>query len=318
MNISMRNKWQRIRAALLLAAMLFSFSCRAEKTGEPVIFTDDLGRQIVLSQTPERTASLIGSFADIWLLAGGTLCAAPEDAWEELGVHLADALCIGGAHSPNPELIFAANPDFVIASASTASNVELKDVFEAAGICVAYFDVDNFADYLRMLDICTDITGRKDLYAQNGLQIRSRIEEIRTEFENAALPEEKRTVLLLRAYSANVKAKGSRGTILGEMLADLGCINIADGDASLLETLSLEGIIRREPYHIFMVTMGDDTEAAMRSLEQMIQENPAWKSIEAVAEGRIHLMDRRLFNNKPNAKWAQAYEKLSDILLEKE
>ena len=249
------------------------------------------------------------------MLAGGSLCAAAEDAWEDFGLELPEAVNIGGAHSPNLEAIFSANPDFVIASASTASNVEMKETLEAAGITVAYFDVDNFEDYLSMLAICTDITGRKDLYEQNGLALQAQIEAIKQDLNQQALPEERRTVLLLRAHSGSVKAKGSSGTILGEMLADLGCINIADSDTSLLETLSIESIIRQEPYRIFVVTMGDDSQKAMDSLNQMTNENPAWGTLEAVAEGRLHLMDRKLFNMKPNADWAVSYEILSELLL---
>ena len=280
-----------------------------------VIFTDALGREVSVPKEPERVAALIGSFADVWMLAGGSVCATAEDAWDDFGLALPDAVNIGGAHSPNLELIFSANPDFVIASASTSSNVEMKETLEAAGIAVAYFDVDNFSDYLAMLDICTDITERKDLYECNGLAIQSQIEDIKQAIEERALPEEQRTVLLLRAHSSSVKAKGSEGTILGEMLADLGCINIADSDTSLLETLSVESIIRQEPYRIFVVTMGDDTEKAIDNLNQMMNENPAWGTLDAVAEGRLHLMERKLFNIKPNADWAESYEKLSEILL---
>ena len=280
-----------------------------------VIFTDALGREVSVPKEPERVAALIGSFADVWMLAGGSVCATAEDAWDDFGLALPDAVNIGGAHSPNLELIFSVNPDFVIASASTSSNVEMKETLEAAGIPVAYFDVDNFSDYLAMLDICTDITERKDLYECNGLAIQSQIEDIKQAIEERALPEEQRTVLLLRAHSSSVKAKGSKGTILGEMLADLGCINIADSDTSLLETLSVESIIRQEPYRIFVVTMGDDTEKAIDNLNQMMNENPAWGTLDAVAEGRLHLMERKLFNIKPNADWAESYEKLSEILL---
>ena len=280
-----------------------------------VIFTDALGREVSVPKEPERVAALIGSFADVWMLAGGSVCAIAEDAWDDFGLALPDAVNIGGAHSPNLELIFSVNPDFVIASASTSSNVEMKETLEAAGIAVAYFDVDNFSDYLAMLDICTDITERKDLYECNGLAIQSQIEDIKQAIEERALPEEQRTVLLLRAHSSSVKAKGSKGTILGEMLADLGCINIADSDTSLLETLSVESIIRQEPYRIFVVTMGDDTEKAIDNLNQMMNENPAWGTLDAVAEGRLHLMERKLFNIKPNADWAESYEKLSEILL---
>ena len=300
---------------MMLSILTACSSGESTQNENVVTFTDALGRQVSVQKEPERVAALIGSFADVWLLAGGDLCAAAEDSWEDFELDLPDAVNIGGAHSPNLELIFSADPDFVIASASTSSNVEMKETLEAAGITVAYFDVDNFEDYLVMLDICTDITGRKELYEENGSEIQSQIEEIKHDMEERSLPEDQRTVLLLRAHSGSVKAKGSEGTILGEMLADLGCINIADSDASLLEALSVESVIRQEPYRIFVVTMGDDTQKAVDNLNQMMVENPAWGTLEAVAEGRLHLMDRKLFNIKPNAEWATSYEQLSEILL---
>lgn len=317
--ISSMRKYSRHIAIIVCISILTGVltacgSVKSTQNQEVVTFTDALGREVSVPKEPERVVALIGSFADIWILAGGDLCAAAEDAWEDFELDLSDAVNIGGAHSPNLELIFSADPDFVIASASTSSNVEMKETLEAAGITVAYFDVDDFEDYLAMLDVCTDITGRKDLYEKNGLEIQSRIEEVKRDIEEQSLPEERRKVLLLRAHSGSVKAKGSEGTILGEMLANLGCINIADSDASLLETLSIESIIRQEPYRIFVVTMGNDSQKALDNLYKMMDENPAWGSLEAVAEGRIHLMDRRLFHNKPNADWAVAYEKLSEIL----
>lgn len=317
--ISSMRKYSRHIAIIVCIAILTGVltacgSVKSTQNQEVVTFTDALGREVSVPKEPERVVALIGSFADIWILAGGDLCAAAEDAWEDFELDLPDAVNIGGAHSPNLELIFSADPDFVIASASTSSNVEMNETLEAAGITVAYFDVDDFEDYLAMLDVCTDITGRKDLYEKNGLEIQSRIEEVKRDMEEQSLLEERRKVLLLRAHSGSVKAKGSEGTILGEMLANLGCINIADSDASLLETLSIESIIRQKPYRIFVVTMGNDSQKALDNLYKMMDENPAWGSLEAVAEGRIHLMDRRLFHNKPNADWAVAYEKLSEIL----
>lgn len=299
--------------SILLCLALLGCGAESKLPGENTItFTDALGRQVSVPEKPQRVAALIGSFADVWLLAGGTVCATAEDAWEDFDLELPDAVNIGGAHSPNLELLFSADPDFVIASASTASNVQLKDALEAAGIPVAYFDVDNFEDYLEMLRLCTRITGRNDLYARNGVAIQKQIEAVKA---RVSLPEARRTVLLLRAHSGSVKAKGSEGTILGEMLADLGCINIADSDTSLLETLSVESVIRQEPYRIFVVTMGDDTQKALENLNQMMDENPAWGTLRAVTENRLHIMDRKLFNIKPNDNWAESYETLCEILL---
>lgn len=301
---------------MLISALLAACGGGADRSAFAAAeFTDDLGRQVVLSRRPTRVAALLGSFADVWLLSGGEICAAPEDAAADFGLDLSGAVHLGGAHSPNLEALLSADPDFVLASASTAAHVEMQAVLENVGIPVAYFDVDCFGDYLDMLKICTEITGRADLYEQNGLALQAQIEAARRAVEAGLPGEEKRTVLLLRASSGTVKAKGSEGTILGEMLADLGCINIADSDGMLLESLSVESVIRREPYRIFVVTMGSDTAQAMENLSRMMDENPAWGQLDAVKNGRLHVMDRRLFNIKPNGKWAEAYEKLKDILL---
>ena len=303
---------------LCLAVLASLFACGPKKhvySDDAVVFVDALGREVSVTGEPERVAALLGSFADVWQLAGGELCAAANDAWEDFGLELGDAVDIGGAHSPSLELLVSSEPELVLASASTASNVQMREALEQMGICVIYFDVDCFEDYLYMLDICTDITGRKDLYEQNGLDIKAAIDAIKEEFASLELDDEKKSVLLLRASAGRVKAKGSEGTILGEMLCDMGCINIADGNDAILENLSLESIIEKNPHHVFVVTMGNDTEAARAALTQMMEENGAWGELEAISEGRLHVMDRRLFNIKPNARWAEAYEKLYEALV---
>lgn len=315
------NFMKRIIVIVLLLSTLFSVTaCNGNYENEnesTVTFTDALGREVSVQKNPERVATLLGSFADVWMLAGGELCATAEDAWEDFGLDLGNAVNIGGAHSPSLELLISADPDLVIASASTASNVEMKETLEAMGITVAYFDVDNFEDYLNMLNICTDITERKDLYEQNGLAIKAQIDNIKAQYAEANIPDIQRKVLLLRAASSFVKAKGSRGTILGEMLSDMGCINIADSNTGLLENLSVEAIVREEPHHIFVVTMGSDTEAAKKSLENLMKENPAWNTLDAVKNGRLHVMDKTLFNLKPNDRWAESYEILYEKLTKK-
>ena len=319
------NKYTAIISALLLAATLpfcASLMCACNGGGAPsdsetVTFTDALSRQVTVKKQPLRVAALLGSFAEVWTLAGGELCACAEDAWEDFGLDPQNAVNLGGAHSPSLELLIASDPELVIASASTASNVQMLEPLEAMGITVAYFDVDCFDDYLKMLDICTDVTERKDLYRQNGLDIKAQIDGIKAQYNGADIPEDERRVLLLRASSGFVKAKGSRGTVLGEMLADMGCINVADNDKSLIDSLSVEAVIAGEPYRIFVVTMGNDTDAAIASLENMIAQNPAWSTLDAVKHGRIYVMDKKLFNLKPNARWAQSYEVLYEKLTAK-
>ena len=301
---------------LSIALAIFS-SCEYNTNGKDedlICFEDALGRQVSVEKNPKRVAALIGSFADVWMLAGGEICAAADDAWDDFGLTLDGAVNLGGAHSPSLELLVSAEPDLVIASASTASNVALLETLEAIGINIVYFDVDNFYDYLDMLDICTDITGRKDLYDRNGLKLQEKIEKIKIDYKNESTDINKKKVLILRSASAFVKAKGSEGTVLGEMLADMGCINIADNNKNLLENLSIEAILKEDPYHIFVVTMGNNTNAAIESLNKFIEQNPALNSLDAIKNNRLYIMEKKLYNLKPNSAWAEAYEGLYEKL----
>ena len=271
------------------------------------VFHDDLGREVSVD-SPKRVAALLGSYADIWYLAGGEICASADDAWEDFDLPLPDdAVNLGMTKELSLEKLFQADPDFVLASSNTKGNVEWMDTLEAAGIPVAYFEVSDFEDYLRVLKICTEITGREDLYEQNGLAVQEQIEKV-----IAATNAPK--VLSLRASSTFIRAKNSQNNVLGEMLKALGCVNIADNRESLLENLSMEHIMLEDPDYIFFIQQGDNAEGTRANIESFIKDNPAWAELTAVKEGRVYLLEKELYALKPNDRWGEAYEKLEAVL----
>ena len=272
-------------------------------------FTDDLGREITVD-TPKRVACLIGSFAHVWCLAGGqeSLVAAAADTWTQFDLSLdEDVVNLGAVKEPNLELLLAAQPDLVIASSNTAAQVELLDTFEAMGLNVAYFMVSSFEEYLEMLEVCTRITASPESYVRSGSDIQDQVDQARQRADGSAP-----RVLYIRSTGSSCKVKNSRDSVLGEMLNDLGCVNIADG--SLLEELSMEVILQEDPEHIFLVLQGSDPTQAEALLEKTLLSDPAWEMLSAVREGRLHIMDPALYNLKPNDRWGEAYEKLADIL----
>lgn len=297
----------------VLLILLLLTGCAAPQTQTGPTITDALGRQVTIDGQPQRVASLLGSFSDVWLLAGGSLVASAEDAWADFGLELPDALDLGKTKSPSLETLLQAQPELVLASANTQADVAMLPTLEAAGIPTLYFSVSTFEDYLQMLDICTDLTGQKERYQQYGLaqqeEIAASIDRVQTHFgENPP------TVLYLRASAASIRAKNSHGSVLGEMLADFGCINLADSQESLLENLSIEHILQADPDYIFFVQLGDDTAGTQAHIDSFFADNPALSSLSAVQEGRVILLDKRLYNLKPNALWAQAYLQLEAIL----
>ena len=248
----------KIWAAGLLLLLLINGCGKAQTMGsgeeiyreDTFSFVDDLGREVTVGN-PERVAALIGSFTDIWLLAGGTVTAAANDSWESLNLPLGeDVVNLGSIQEPDIEKLIASQPELVLASANTDADLEMEEILKQAGIPTAYFAVSSFEE---------------------------QIEKTRERIDGSA-PK----VLFLRASSSSVKAKGSEGNVCGEMLSDLGCINIADSDQTLLEDLSMEAIIAADPDYIFVTFQGNNQEAAMQNVEEMLLSNPAWTSLSAV------------------------------------
>ena len=273
-------------------------------------FTDDLGREVTV-ESYERVATLLGSYADMWILAGGDVCAAPDDAFVDLDLPLGeDTVNLGETKRLSLELLLSADPDFVLASTNTSQHLEWQSSLEGAGITVAYFDVSCFDDYLRVLKTCTDITGQPERYTQYGTDIQKEINEILSRNAGKSAP----AVLSMRASATSIRAKGNRGNVLGEMLESFGCTNIADTDDSLLENLSLESIMLMNPDLILIVQSGDDIQGTQENIENMFRENPLWNELGAVKNGQVHVLDKHLYNLKPNARWAEAYEELEKIL----
>ena len=286
-------------------------------SGAACTFTDDLGREVTLEAAPRRVAALTGSYADIWCTAGGrnTLVASASDAWTDFDLGLGEEVAnIGGAMGVSVEELLAAAPDLVLASTNIPSNQEMLPALEAAGVDVAFFSVDTFEDYLRMLEVCTGLTGSPEAYQTYGEAVAEEIEAARARAAAALEEQGPEKVLYIRAAASMVKPKGSSGTVLGEMLADLGCINIADQDQSLLEDLSMEAILAADPDKILIVLQGADPEPAKAQLEGEVLSNPAWQQLTAVREGRVYYMDKDLYHLKPNARWGEAYDHLVEIL----
>lgn len=271
-----------------------------------VTFTDDLGYEVTVDH-PQKTAVLSGSYADAWQLAGGELAAVTEDAKGLVGLP-EDTVNLGSLKHPNIETMIAEGIDFVILSAAIAEHAKLRDTLEQAGITTAYFEVETFPDYAAMMKILTEITGRADLYRSNAEDLRAEINAQIARADGSAP-----LVLLLRAYSGGVKAQGS-DSMTGQMLKDLGCVNIADREDSILEDLSMEAIIVADPDYIFVTTMGESQEAALSMVGELLMSNPAWNGLAAVKENHYQVLPKELFHIKPNKRWGESYRILADYL----
>ncbi len=303
--------------SMLLIISLFTLviaGCKAQPEAEANIqyyysFTDSLGNTVKLGNKPQRVVSLVGSYAETWVLAGGNLLGVTDDVLSERAMDLPDgAKIVGTIKEPNVEELMALSPDFVLLSQDIESHVKTAETLKQSKIPFAFFKVEHFEDYLDMLKICTDITGNKELYENNGLAVKKQIDAVLSKIDRKNHPE----ILFLRAFSSGVKVKND-DNMACRILNDLGTVNIASKHKSLLEDLSMEEIIQENPDYIFVVTMGD-SEKALLTLKDGIEKNPAWSDLSAVKNDRYIVLPKELFHYKPNAKWGESYEYIAKIL----
>jgi iron complex transport system substrate-binding protein len=289
----------------------------ADTVAGPITFTDDLGTEITV-ENPQRVVATLASFADTWQLAGGTLIGVTDDATTLEGLVLpAGVTTIGSYSELNVEAIATLEPDFVIlSSAPTYKQTEIKDSLAELGIPAAYFNVTHFEDYLRVLKIFTDITGRADLYESNGLAVQTAIEGIKKEAADAvaATDGKQPTAFFIITSVGRGTVVQNDKTMAGRLLTELGATNLADEHPSLLDEFSIEGLVEADPDYIFVLPMGNDPDAAAAGLKAGLEGNPVWAELRAVKDGKYFHVDQEHFLYKPNARWAESYQILFDHL----
>ncbi len=297
----------------VLAVMLTACSKNVQPTAEKGAyyeFTDSAQHTVTLKEQPKKVVSLMGSYAEMWILAGGSLAGVTEDAVSERKLSLSDDVeVIGTVKDPSLEKILSLEPDFILLSTDIESHTKLLETFNTAGVTCAFFKEDSYLDYLSMLKIFTEITGREDLYKKFGESVNSQIKGIMDSLPKTG---EKPKVLLIRSMATKARAL-KEDHLVGIMLKDLNTDNIASRHESLLEDLSMETIIDEDPDFIFVVTMGD-VGKAMETLEKGIMSNPAWNNLSAVKNNHYYVLPKDLFQYKPNARWGESYEYLEKIL----
>ena len=327
--------------ALVLCAFCLS-ACADKGSREPAKGSADVNKG-----SPQRVIALSSSLAEMWLLAGGSIIGTSSDTLERdffvnsiginsIGINSsvdsdidsADSIDISGNTSgstntavndiavdsitivgtvkePGLEAILDLQPDFVILSSDIAGHTELGQALTDTGIEHLYAHVEMFADYCAVLELFCEKTGNTQMLTKNGTEVKAQIDRLLDEYKPSDPPV---TYLLLRVHSSGGKVI-AEDHVACDILSDLGAVNIAVYNQSLLSDLSFEAILESDPDVIYVVTMGDEG-AALKTLEQMFSIQPAWQKLTAVINNRVNILPKELFHYKPNAKWGQAYETL--------
>lgn len=258
----------------------------------------------LFAKAPKNVVALSRSVAELWTLSGGTIAGTTDDALDLPGAE--KAVSVGTLTTASLEAILSVNPQLVILTLDIPLHKTLNENLKNLGIKTYIADVKSFADYEKVISDFTKLTGRKDLFKQNVTDVKTQIEKIKSQQKG----KRNGTYYFVRVSAA--KNKVLKNHFGNEILSDLGLTSIVE-DNSLLDELSVEELLSKNPDYIFVVMQGNEKKAAA-SFKAAYESNPVWKELKAVKNGKVIILPKELFNYKPNARWAEAYEVINEEL----
>ncbi len=294
---------------------------------DSVTFTDASGREsVTIQKNPERTVGLYASLTTLWYEAGGEVigCIGADssvelylqhigrDITKDNGMSVVSASAV--SKSWDIEKIISLSPDLIICSTAMSGYDTISEPALVADIPVIAADYDDFADYLKWFKVFCHLNGKPELWESVALKALDEVTAVLAAIEVENAP----TVLCIFSGTESLSANTSH-TVLGEMIAAMGAVNVADPDyerfgyAAERIPIDLESVYAADP-DIILVQCHAGVGAAMEHIERVYGDNPVWQSLRAVKEGRVYLLNKELFHNKPNGKFAEAYSTLAEIL----
>ncbi len=262
------------------------------------ILTDGAGRQVTLPSLPGRIVSLAPNVTEMIIALGADdrivgvsdFCRLPD------GPNSPER--VGGLVNPDLERIVALRPDLVVATTS-GNYLEDADRITRLGIPVYTVDTPSVAAVLSSLGDLGGILGDGGRGANLAARLHQRLERL-----SARIAGRPRPRVLFVVWGDPMLAPG-RGTFLDDALALAGAESISSRSTARWAEIGLEGIVAAAPEVI--LTVPDN-----RAFAMALPGDPRWRTVPAVASGRIHVVSDAI--QQPGPGIVDGIEEVARIL----
>ena len=292
---------------------------------DSVTFTAASGKDsVTIQKNPQKVVNLYASFTTLWYEAGGEVAGliggdSSVALYEEyIGRDItADAGVTTVATSSSgkkwdTETIVALQPDLIICSTAMSGYKTIEAPAEAAGIPVIAMRYNDFSDYLMWFKVFANLTGHTELWEEVALKSLDEVVDVLL-----ACPTENTPRVFSMFSSADNLQANTSGTVVGGMIDAMHAKNIVDewegaAEAERLD-INLETVFAADP-DIILVQCHAGKEDAEALVASLYGDNPVWQSLTAVQNGKVFYLEKSLFHNKPNSRFAEAYKVLAGYL----
>jgi len=297
------------RASLLLLLAWLIAGCTVDSSTadtradeDRVIGTvvDGRGARLSTSVPRVRVVSLMPSMTEIVVAFGGASQLAGRTRFDE-DPAISDVPSVGGTVNPDVEAILEARPDLVITWADTDARA-LTERFESFGLPVYAARARSIDDFERHARALGALLGRSAAAEALVEQVGQQLEAVRVD-----APEAERPSVLFVVWPRPLITTGA-GTFVDELIRQVGGRSAFDDLNDPWPTVSFEAVLERAP-DLVVVT----SEHAEGLVPHWIEQDPTWRTLDAVRLGRVHLVDADIFN-RPGPRMVDAAVELAEYV----
>ena len=272
----------------------------------PATVTDMLGREVRIDAKPERIAALSPTTVELVYAVGGESVtrSSSVDTPEEATA----ATDIGPSYQPNLELITAQDPDIIIAD--SVLQPQLLEQLEGLGVPVVYAGAQSFAEVLTAFETVGAAIDKNAEAEEAAAATLNTLTVLTTR-----LPGYQPKVLVVNGAPTDFFAAKPESYV-GDLVRLLAGDNVAAGQPDVgrfpgYTKLSLEAIVAAQPDVVLAITAGPP---GGTTITEELSSNPAWASLPAVQNNRVHEIDMEVYLQAPGPRAAQAVDELSKLL----
>ena len=260
----------------------------------PVI--DDFGDTLRLARAAARIVSLNPVTTEALFAIGAGQRLVGRTHWDAAPAEARRVQDVGDGIQPNVEAVLAVRPDLVVLYAAEVNRAAAA-AFRRAGVPTLTMRTDRVADFSRALRALGRVIGDSTGAARVADSVRRSIDAVR------AMPAHVRPVTVFwHAWEAPVITIGA-GSFLSELVEAAGVRNVFGDLPDPSPQVTLESVAQRNPDYVLA---GPQVARRMRA-------DPRWRTVAAVRDGRILVVDTTLMG-RPGVRMGEAARSLRALI----
>lgn len=305
-----KKKGMLLMAVTLFALLVGGCGARTEKNASDqtafLTLQDDANRTVVLAAKPEKIVALSPSFLELLGAVDATVIGRPSSK-TDVPTFVKAAEEVGNVNNINIEKVVALKPDLVIAY--QGRHDKFVPILESNHIPVLVVRMKTYQDVQETIKRFAAIVGAPQKGEALAVAMDEKIRAV-----TAKLPDKSQKVAILFSTAKSVTVQ-LEGSIAGTAAKMLGFENVAVGSKTMEKDAdstpySIETLVQQNPDRIFVVTMGNLEEIQKRMTED-VESNPAWSSLQAVKNKKVHFLPQELFLLNPGLRYPEAVQTMA-------